>query len=1788
MIPFRETEKEAKPVLYINTGIRILAKNYIKLEAKSLKSNITNAELGFSSKNKEFTRANADFYSTSFVGNPVKLFIPKHNITDKDRIYLSIRASGAESGFFDYEVNETDWITIGRDDAYSQIRDPYDYSENSEYFRIERYVDGKEEENAVMTFSVSGGIAKEEVNATLRFYKKGSTRREEAQIINMTKFRAGKIITFPESEYKPEDSGAYYEIEVVPLAGDEIRVISKSTVPENTKTQNILVPNQEGIIGLLNNKLEKECYNIEPLVSPGQTRIYYISFLVFTGRATYYRINETTGKEQPGTKMDIVEEASFPVTYQQELESHVCIKRPEDGANVVYYIQINDFENPAKENIFESQYMGYFYTRFTPVNTSNFFRYKGFGNYFNSEFNMIMRSIRGTSAMYWIRCKTYPNCNHRNKTELDEKISKGEIIGKEVKGINGYHVHKINKSPEVVKPFSPEQDIILVICADEVENCTFSTMFYTDQDVVFLRDNFPFYQYLHQNDSEHFAIPVNPKAEGFKKVVISITTFNGDINFDLPAYNESYKISNYILAGNKREIELANKAEDDEVLFITLSTKNSFSYYAIEFKQITAQHTEEEEGTMTGVSDIEIIPATIGTSRFFTLDHTKKNDQNDFVVGFESLNCRVDVMRVNDKHPVELTADFYHQDIITREEQVYKEDHFKYNVTLLEMDNSFFTSKDHCMIQISAVELDRDQIFYINETSSLEKDLTVPENYENKFRLTAKFKRIKIIYPHTSKNGPVVLKIIVENEAMVFAKVGFGTDSYADFSFQIGKTKEVFIPYHIIKEKCPDPLEVCPMFIVVNPQDISAVSDGKYINFRISIRSVDVNPTFVRKSQILQDYTVEGDTQYYYTEVNRGEEGEVFVSFNRGSGSVYGRLVRKDINETYPEHNTTELTWLGRYFLPDSPKKNELFTDEFNTRTYYNSSITESRCPEGCYLIIAVDSNTTEVDPNTAKKAMPTTITFNEVNGEPKYTYGLVNEYVAGTIQKNSKGEAMKDKYQFYAFKIEADSDTFILEYYSEVCDVEVFVKGIPFEYKASAKRAVYTIRARDIEETKIKGLTFYLKIYAKEFDSNYIGKYTFRIRTPMVGFTELIQSDSDHMSSCNYVNMKYCYFIVDLKNQNTTDSFFGYANGEGMKEIEMYAKKVSQGEIDSYHKEIYEAALPTETNYNYTSKDNLYGDFIVVEVQNVSEVISDWMYLIVAVKAKSNGIINFGNNFYRYTGVIKPNPTLDQFFFLRGDEYINLAIPKDQFYSVHIVSVFGSMTGKYNSSSEEESYVLQGSEDALSLFMQFKSNFNIAPVYGQDVAFYIHYDVVPTSENYDEIAYGTSTQILLDSEKKDEFPLKFYSRIPDAFNNTPCSFSVNFKQLVPFNRNNSLTTTKGDARPTRSYFQILGTGITETVAVGKKRNKNINPDMSKAERGIFDQTITAGQVHFSVSDFKTINGTKYLYVSVNPTNGSAEYDRIIADVMVLPISTDVDGNAAPHNKYTFGYIENANDIYRYRLKPIDINATTYIVKFGANSDNIAMTVSEIGGDTTKNITGIVEQYVNGKAILTVKTQAKVNRGVQLNVYLKRPGEFKAGLTNFAFSYINLRDGDTYDKYMANKEVRVSESQNKLTFKFDAVKRDGTDLVDTLYFIRFYPKGIKDRFPTINLESIAFHEIPGSRIFNYTPTELDDHLEITVNNIQDNSYYVSVIGVINSISQDYVIYQTIELNKEGGSATRTWVIIMIIVVILLIIALVGVFLYMKKQNDDLLKKVEETSFVGDGKDKLLTGKNQPV
>ena len=568
--------------------------------------------------------------------------------------------------------------------------------------------------------------------------------------------------------------------------------------------------------------------------------------------------------------------------------------------------------------------------------------------------------------------------------------------------------------------------------------------------------------------------------------------------------------------------------------------------------------------------------------------------------------------------------------------------------------------------------------------------------------------------------------------------------------------------------------------------------------------------------------------------------------------------------------------------------------------------------------------------------------------------------------------------------------------------------------------------------------------------------------------------------------------------------------------------------------------------------------------------------YILVGVHAENSTVVNFISTFYKYIDVFKANSFTKQIFLLLKNQQVVLEFPQNLNLIIKIISIYGEGELFYqNEDDSNDIHYLHGSGDAIS-FMQKNKNIVVRSFNEEEFGFYVIYNLRP-EENYDDINYGSSALFNLEKDlnEKIDFPLIYYTKLNN--NNQPVDFNIKILDLdYDKDKNDTFEKDTND-------FQILGVVTSKNIVLGKKMNQYVNPDMSDAKYGSFDQALNIGKVHFSAEDIQNFinnekeegrgNEDKYLYVTISksPSN-KHEYRKIASDISILP-SNNIKYKAYIR-QYNFGNIlEDSNN--KYNLVSDNPKATVMKIEFAKNYKNIDFSItSPDETDIKKNMTFIKSEYIYGRSVILV--EIKKTKNVHLNVFLKdNKNKIDNEKLNIVFKYDVFESQEQSEEGNSLKEQKIDYEFKETTLKLKVkpMQRNNEN-INASYSVRVIPQD--NAHEEEILDSISLYQFENEYIYNKEVKSDVDEIEIVINDFPSNKafYYVTVFATALD-SKECLAYELITIGNKNGVFTpgvsakfRVMMFILFGAIGVLILVLVIVIIRMKKQNAALEDEVE--------------------
>ena len=1721
----------------------------------------------------------------------ISLYIPKELIVDN--VYLNITCY-ASNNPYNIEIEESDYIEIGRDDSYT-----YYTNKNNDfnYFKISRNnTDSKSgdlgNEKSIMTFFINGN---NDIEASISYVKKGNENPFYEDFVDTPH---GKIVTFDEDKYEYNED-YYYLVKIKSKVGDYLIFGSRSIGDRTSRADrvNLIVPNSKAVDGYINPKfLTRECFNIEPFEEIKKEDYFIINIISYTHNIKYYFIDKDNGKiDQDFEQGNIKDEIAIKLFYKDEIQRYFCISSINGGEEVKYNVQVTDFFRQInRPDIYSPQLGGYIYTRYVPAGKIVYFTHARRAKFRNLNFNL--KTISGIPKMYFVYCNSFPDCNYNKQLLEDEKNTK--VIGRP-HDVNGMFTYSLINLDTNFKYIDNEQYLMVVAC-NGVRDCVFETSIFSDNDVQILKDGGKYYQYAMEGDEDQYTFTITDKLKG--SIIINLETFSGDTEFIMEDSDMPKNVKKTVFYASNKEIYEFTPTKNDGTLegeykFSIKGVLNS--YYVVDYSTF-----KNDVYLDSGIMTLESMVYKDSVKHIY-IKNKRVNETQGLVTNFFSLNCIISVLRVNKKEKViNIPRNAYYlQDAITPEDDVYGDLIYHYMVTVQKIDSLYYDDDEKCLFYVNALEMDSDE----DHKDYKDRQIVVPENIQMNVNLNTKIRGIKYLYPHSAKTGNILLDINLSDENPVEVWVSF-ENSLTIHKYNIGRSRNIVIPENYFRTNsteesgripCPNNKEVCNVIIELFSKDNEKLAEG--IDIELSIKSNETIPVYVRKGLLREDIVIGDRIQYYFTDIKQGEKGDIFVNFNRGSGLVWAKLLPKT-----DESSEEQYAWMGKYKLPLEDDEENLYYDSYTKMLSYTSDQTQV-CENECYLIIGVKNNLKELVGTQEFFVYEVSVIIRNKKDDVTQVINVpADEYIVGNIPFNS----VKSYYNYYSFYVPATSKKLLIEFQSQMCNLlinEGEKKPTDDEYDfiflSTGKNTIFEININDEHFVgrnlqSLKGLNFTIAVGAEDFDSIYTSLYTMKFRTPKADFPEIIQTNSDQNTLCyskKEDNSNLCYFIIDIRSWNTIQNIYLHAYGEHGSEIKAMAANLVEGDdLDTWDKsKILNELLPKPGNGQFNAEeyepDHLLVPFI--EIQNDQ-------YLLITVQTDKDTIVTFLSTFYTYVKEIFPNPSTNTLFYLDRQEKINFTFPNNQNYLVHVVSVDNN---GYVKIGDDYSHYIRANHDEFALALNDELQVSVTTTEKNGFGFYVYYENRPT-ENFDKVEFGKTQTMYYE---KTDFPLIFYSEIPKDIieNKNDVDIIINFKN---FSYIDDIYDTDDN-----DLFQISALIIDKTTVLEKKRNRRINPGLKgDAILGKYDLSVRVGKVHIDykqIEEYDAHNDDKFLYIVVAKRSTNL-YKKIINEISIL--SSNSVTKSAPTQQYIFGSLTKDKPMNKYLIKKDEFEDKIINLEFSTNGD-VTFTINPYSNkdndnELYKNNTRLTSsKYVGGKVIaeFSCSTEEKSTSnedGFILSVFpTNKNHEVKeVKLSNYIFKYVSSINPLPDYSIKSNKIDFELDKDNTLHLYVPPLLK-GNNFIPATYFTKLIKKSentLKENLNTIGFTETKTFVVYKDGIWNedskkYIERNGNKYIHISIFHYKkDLPYILSIIAMSNEQNREYYSYNIIDnpLNVKLSSGMSGGTVALIVILIFILIGVMGliafVYFKMKKANADLRQKVESISFAGENKDDLLLGK----
>ena len=1499
-----------------------------------------------------------------------------------------------------------------------------------------------------------------------------------------------------------------------------------------------------------------------------------------------------------GTKRHICFEYYKPdesIEPKDVLFSVQLVHRAPQKAGDIYYTNPPMFVGQTYRYMVQKDKFAYYYgTEINKVNDTD--RY---------SFNIFNR--KGVTEMYMTSCDTFPNCTF--ETNFEEELPDGMELVRNTGKIAIYD----RKVPKTMEALDQSKTIMLIKCVDDGNDndgyCEFdASIFKKSQRITLIQDE-NFAKYVVQGEKGSFLLFFN-MATKLYNVGVEIMIHSGEVlfegsknlNAEKTGLGDEEGVTKYLLS-NKVFIDFNLESQMIGSLIVSYKAlKNSFFTIKYISFDTRVKKAYENETIFSGESYLVSMKPTTEESLKLHLNNDRYKTKNPYLVNFFALNCDFKVMTTKNDRETEITfADGYAQDILKSQDgKDYENKYYNYTVNVEKVEQSNYNNK-MCMLYVGAFQTS-DKYFQTR--------MLIGNNVNQQIIFDDSFKLVKFLYPvpDTSKNLIVYANII--------DKAYYHIDILIDYNntYFIRKPLTSSTPYFLhtldYQNKCP-PDSFCN--IVIEMQLIKEIEGfpKTYHMVEITVReATDAGddfkalrvPTYIQKNIAKKDFTSADGYYYVYTDIGRGDQGDITINFARDYGEVFGRIVKKGTKDT-----DAEIEWMEMYRLPAYGWGDEANYDRYLKKYHISLEDTED-CIVGCYLILGIRisqigewalfwkfyqfSIITDIYQYSASSS----------SNKPIATI-QVEEFIIGNVDI-SKNEKISNFYQVWlprdAHSIHFDWQSELAGLYISIDEVNPSINNAHFTLLPNGTDSVLVISKQEIiakaaemkitlpYENSIEDVRLVIGVWTDKTDAADTELFSLRIHEVNLNYMDLdiyeVSTDQKVLCKPAYIEGgEYaCLFMVMYDTQETlqqADLLIHASSTNKGDTAQIYANHIYSNIYTQFNVDSLRGNIPSYTNSKYNSVINDANYFYIKLNYQLSD---QYLFVNVITQTPDDIMLLASMNCYDISEnntiiTFYPNPRTEQII-----QMLNDTLRLDFFTNSSLIVNIENLGGEADVRWEEDAdnvYYLRGKGDRLTLttsknyrYLHFKRLKSDKAQNDRDpgFVFVMNFYKRNSDKNFDEVVYGNSIEL---GYRDTDLPLYLYSKAIDYHNDI--HLSVTFRD--------SRVDTEGEYK--KSPIDVRAFFDKRTTIYAAKLNPDFEPGEKNRFEGIYDPAIKTAQVfmsqidleykiHLKPEDYPTL----LLYVGKNQ-----DYEDKIYKDFNAESQFSTSNNLVIPNEKVYNYAKYFGMIPQYYKLRTDKTRKIMKIVLSFNSDRLSWTIST-QQSSHENTTEFQVKKGKGKILLTL-TPKNISF-IYINIFNPNwQDEPDYRIFNYAFKYINVeKDEDFFDyeildqKSSLEYKEETKDGKVTITCTFNAINT-ANNKANVTYFLKIADANdyIKDE----NFTTVALTETPYYTIYKRNPTVENKKITLSATGDFANWCYINVIAQIQqNKALEYVAYDGIYVprniekpsEKEEKSSNTALIVGVSVSLSILIIGLAVAVFFIQKKNKSLATQIKHVSF----------------
>ena len=961
--------------------------------------------------------------------------------------------------------------------------------------------------------------------------------------------------------------------------------------------------------------------------------------------------------------------------------------------------------------------------------------------YFYSTYSeklvMNLKTIEGKAKLYYGVCSNYPNCNFQ-----EEQLSQLETE----KDINNNIFIKKPINEDMRKPYSdPEFQVAVVYCTNEEneKDCEYFITLSNDNDEINIIENQKYYSSVKNFQLNYYQFTIYDSKNELEYLIIKLYSFSGQ--GVLTIYSDK-EMSKEITSVN------INSVQNSEVAIITASSLPNKSLhgnyyvkvrglsntvYSIYYFTLNSSGNIEDTYLLSNEINIQTLKLD-GKERSFFIRNKATHKSTPFIFEYNSLNCELEVSLTGESETIK---ERNHQFIIDSSKSYYKNDKYEMKIVAKKADIEGTTSDMMCLISLFGGEIEQN------------KEIVLSDGVIQKGKLTKNINYINYLYAFilNSLDDDVSLFLQKDSSYSFDLSYSFGNSDLITHRV-INSDKRLVFTKDDFNEQCSKHInEYCVLKIQVKIDEKESLADGSEANFILSVNNKVTYPSYLPKDTLIKNVLQTNQYQYYYLEIGKNEECDIFLDYNEGFEQGIAKLVKKDEIEENPNYNR-------RVFLPLPGMPENYVFDQYKKQLNITKDMT-SKCDKGCEIYIAIFHSDQR---------------FTDLISSYNIYYRKNNNIV--NLPENTIGHGnLKTIQDTNIFKTKINKKTGYIAFNVIGEHIHVYInKGETIPTPDSRTYYIDSEKEKQliIKDNSLEGQTFTYIVMTDKLEGQNLRNYDIKIDTFDSEALNIKFIDYLHSNPCYFnANRQKCHYMLPVDNYNIEDKLYLFSPEN--KNVLIYANSIPMEEFDKLTPEEKASKLPTK------SQDSK--DYLIIDIsgrKKETDYLKKEIYVLITVETtelqkESVSYLVVGGYNHASTTFLRPN-TYSFYTVKYFNEYnslLNLAFEAEGLYKITFV-LLSEYRGNITQSQVNKVFEFSQNNNKILTFLfdpelkkqtiftvQFNSKEN-------ELCFYTYLEYRSSATNINEIKYSNileqKYEYLGNEQIKNFFPLSFYELIPE------------------------------------------------------------------------------------------------------------------------------------------------------------------------------------------------------------------------------------------------------------------------------------------------------------------------------------------------------------------------------------------------------------------------------------------